>query len=72
MGDNGKLLVEEDQILQRWKEHFEEVLNIENQCNENEAEDDFHLKNIEIVEEINTGPFYRSRGEAGSRKVEEW
>jgi hypothetical protein len=54
---NGTLLIEEEQILQRWKEHFEEVLNVENQCGEDDSEDGVDLSDIEVTEEISTGPF---------------
>lgn len=54
---NGKLLTDTDHILKRWKEHFEEVLNIENQCNEDEGVNQINISNIETIEEINTGPF---------------
>lgn len=54
---NGKLLTYADQKLKRWKEHFEELLNIENQCNEDEGVNQINISNIETIEEINTGPF---------------
>jgi hypothetical protein len=54
---NGKLLIEEDGILQRWKEHFEEVLNVGSQDDGNDTEDVIDPRNIEIIEEISTGPF---------------
>jgi len=54
---DGKLLIEEDQILQRWKEHFEEVLNVESQNNSEDLEEEIDLSNIEVIEEISTGPF---------------
>ena len=43
-------------MLQRWKEYFDEVLNIERQCNSFVTGEEIDLNN-NVIEEINIEPF---------------
>lgn len=67
---NCKLLTEEHPILQRWKELFEEVLNVENQLDTDENENLFDFSNIEVIERINnTGPFTEEEVKLAIKKL---
>ena len=55
-GKDGKLITEEREVLARWKEHFEEVLNPETE-NEMELPGVYPLFGAEDILDIDTGPF---------------
>ena len=51
----GNLLTKEEEVQQRWKEHFAEILNRPNPEHEAEVTSD-----VEIVEEIPSGPITKA------------
>lgn len=55
MDKNGKMIIAEDKILQRWREHFQETLNIvskNNQAQENEVIPDDNNQEPASFEEV--------------------
>ena len=63
-GDNGELLVSEEQVSDRWREYFEKLLNEENEWN-----DELSAEYVEGPAEVRRGKTgnTRNKGEESSR-----
>jgi hypothetical protein len=67
-----KLIMEKDKILQRWKEHFDQLLNIETKIEGNNLDHEFDKNVAEAIEEINTGPSTAEEVKHSIGKLKKW